>query len=161
MNICPRSQRTYSDDNRNFCLEDGSVLTQAASQAPPTVFQQTPQTSPQAGMPSQSGGQQGWNAAPQQQYSMQPAKKSSKTWIWVLLFLVVLVLLCGGGGVGLYFLGQMADKNGTATTSNSSTSNSFTSKSPTPTNTSNSTTTTNSSRTNVEKVDISGWVKEF
>lgn len=138
-------------------------MTQAASQAPPpTVFQQTPQTNPQQPTPSQPGGQQGWNAAPQQQYSMQPAKKSSKTWIWVLLILGVLVLLCGGGGVGLYFLGQMADKNGTATTSNgSTTSNTSTTKSPTPGNSSNSTTTSNSSRTDVEKVDISGWVKEF
>ena len=25
MKICPRCQKTYADDNLNFCLEDGSV----------------------------------------------------------------------------------------------------------------------------------------
>ena len=100
MKICPRCQKTYSDDNLNFCLEDGSVLTQAAAQPPPpTVFinQPTP-TQPQQGMPSQPGAQPQWNTAPQQ-YAQAP-KKSSTTWIWVLLILGVLVLLCGGGFVG-------------------------------------------------------------
>ena len=29
MKICPRCQKTYTDDNLNFCLDDGVVLQQA------------------------------------------------------------------------------------------------------------------------------------
>lgn len=34
MKQCPRCQQTYSDDNLNFCLEDGELLT-AFAQEPP------------------------------------------------------------------------------------------------------------------------------
>ncbi|MBK8304301.1 MAG: hypothetical protein IPK98_13175 [Chloracidobacterium sp.] len=53
MKICPRCQKTYSDDNLNFCLEDGSVLTQAAAEPPPTMINQAMPTQQQQTMPSQ------------------------------------------------------------------------------------------------------------
>src|SRR5205814_1372101 len=84
MKICPRCQKTYADDNLNFCLEDGSVLTQGPAEAlPQTVIMNEPRmTQPQhQPMPSQPGSQPAWNTP--QQYSMQPPAKSSKTWIWV------------------------------------------------------------------------------
>ncbi|MEQ1923696.1 MAG: hypothetical protein ABL952_14410, partial [Pyrinomonadaceae bacterium] len=49
MKICPRCQKTYSDDNLNFCLEDGSVLTQAAAeppQSPPPQVAERPAQKP-------------------------------------------------------------------------------------------------------------------
>jgi len=159
MKICPRCQKTYVDDNLNFCLEDGAILDQAGSQPPETVMMSQPRlTQPQPQMPSQAGSQPAWNTP--QQYSMQPPKKSSKTWVWVLLILGVVVLVCGGGFAGLVFVGMQADKNKTEITpSNKNTA-------PPPANkSSNSSTSTNtsstSSRTDLETVDLAPWVKEF
>ncbi|MEO6655919.1 MAG: hypothetical protein ABIO36_07515 [Pyrinomonadaceae bacterium] len=167
MKICPRCQKTYADDNLNFCLEDGSVLTQAASAEPQTVFvneprptQPQPQIQPTTG--GQASGQAAWNTP--QQYSMQPPKKSSKTWVWVLLILGVLILVCGGGFAGLVFVGIQADKAANASNSGS------TRTIPPPTANKNSTTTnfantntslTTSSRTDMESVDLSAWVQKF
>jgi hypothetical protein len=104
--------------------------------------------------------QQGWNTAPQPQYSMQPPAKSSKTWIWVVLILGVVVLLCGGGGLGaLFYIGSQANTN---TSSNINVANSKPSSSPTfgdknpP---ANSTTAPTSTRTSSQKVDLSEWVR--
>jgi hypothetical protein len=168
MKTCPRCQKTYADDNLNFCLEDGSVLTQSIAAPPPTVqMNQPPVTAPQPQMPSQPGSQPGWNVPPQQAYSMQPAKKSSKIWVWVLLILGGVVLLCGGGFVGLVWYGSTLEKNSNVATSDSKTTTSNTSKSSnsskgTNNSTSNSSTTTPaSSRTDLETVDLEPWVKEF
>ena len=150
MKICPRCQKTYTDDNLNFCLEDGSVLAQTgASPIPETVILSQPQlTQPQqAPVTGQQGSQQSWSMPPQQ-YSMQP-KKSSKTWIWVVGILALLVLVCGGGGiVGLIYLGSQADVTNTSNN-----------KSVSPTPTGNKATTTSSSRTDVTSVDLSKWVQ--
>lgn len=173
MKICPRCQKTYTDDNLNFCLEDGSVLNQmqaqpqqppqqqqqAPAQPPPTVQMNDPRTNPQAqAPPSQPGGQPAWNTAPQP-YSMQPPKKSSKTWVWVVLILGILILVCGGGFVGfLAYVGSQAEKsmNLANTTNNRGSNSSFSSNNKS----SNSTTQTNSTadRSNVEKVDLGDWV---
>ncbi len=169
MKICPKCQKTYTDQNLNFCLDDGTVLTQSAGDVmPETVMMNQPRTtSPSPSMPGSFPGQQigqpqqpGWNTAPQQSYSMQPPAKSSKTWIWVVLILGVVVLLCGGGGLGaLLYIGSQAEKNtNIATTNNNSKPTSspvFGDKNP-PT---NSTTTSSSTRTNVTKVDLSEWVR--
>src|ERR1051325_7888928 len=105
MKVCPRCQKTYTDDNLNFCLEDGSVLNAMnAAPPPPTNPISEPRPTQQQGF--QPPQQQNWNVQPQQQYSMQPAKKSSKTWIWVLLILGVLVVLCGGVGTVVYFVSK-------------------------------------------------------
>ena len=37
MKVCPNCQQKYTDDNLNFCLNDGGVLT-AFDDAPPTVM---------------------------------------------------------------------------------------------------------------------------
>ena len=158
MKVCPRCQKTYTDDNLNFCLEDGSVLnalnaappppTNPIASAPPTQQQGFSQPPPQ---------QQGWNVQPQgQQYSMQPPKKSSKTWIWVLLILGVIVLVCGGGIIGAFvYVGNKASEAANIL-ANANFNNPKSNKS------SNSTTSTssnsNSSRTSVETLDLSNWV---
>lgn len=38
MKQCPRCNQTYSDDNLNFCLEDGELLTAFAKEPPPTRY---------------------------------------------------------------------------------------------------------------------------
>src|ERR687889_1529679 len=100
MKVCPRCQKTYTDDNLNFCLEDGSVLNQASSAPPPPT---SPINDPRQTAPANQ--QPGWNVQQQgQQYAMQqPPKKSSKAWIWVLLIIGAIILVCGGGIIGAFF----------------------------------------------------------
>jgi hypothetical protein len=38
MKICPNCQQTYTDENLNFCLTDGGVLTKMDDAPPPTVM---------------------------------------------------------------------------------------------------------------------------
>jgi hypothetical protein len=44
MKICPKCQKTYSDESLNFCLNDGTILTvsSAANDPPPTVVMDNP-----------------------------------------------------------------------------------------------------------------------
>jgi len=163
MKICPRCNKTYTDENLNFCLEDGSILTQAAAESmPPTVMMSQPRPTDPNTPPMQQVPQAGWNTGQQQQqapYSMQP-KKSSKTWVWVVLILGFVALLCGGGFIGvLFFIGSQAE----LTASNTQSSPTPSTKSTPAKSSSPSTTTTSptSSRTDVEKVDLSEWVREF
>lgn len=157
MKICPRCQKTYADDNLNFCLEDGSVLQQAGP--PPTVQIPAAQMSQQQ-MPQQTQGTgPGWNVAPQQQYSMQPPRKSSKVWVWVLLILGLVVLVCGGGFAGLVFVGMQQDKQANTQVNVATTNRNSTSRN-TSSNSASDTSTTNSNRTNATTVDLGDWVGE-
>lgn len=164
MKICPRCQKTYADDNLNFCLEDGSVLTHAtAAPSQAQMVNDARLTAPQSQMPSQPssqpGGQPAWNTP--QNYSMQPPKKSSKTWIWVVAILGGLILLCGGGFVAfLAIVGSQVDNSttiGNSNNNNSSSSSTKGTKSPPA----NDTTTSTSARTDLETVDLSAWVRDF
>src|SRR5215470_14953958 len=104
MKVCPRCQKTYSDDNLNFCLDDGTVLTQASAPStqesmPETVFMSQPrQTAPHTSFGNEPSAQTSWNpqASP---YAKAPAKKS-RAWIWVLGILALVTLVGGGGLVG-------------------------------------------------------------
>lgn len=158
MKVCPRCQKTYQDDNLNFCLEDGSVLTQATGQQmPQTVLVNETRATAQPQQPqSQPGAQGAWNVPPQQQYSMQPQKKSSKTWLWVLLILGALVLICGGGFVGmLAYIGSQVDNNSNFANafSNKGTSNKSTTASNNPT-------TSASDRSALTTIDLSEWIPD-
>jgi len=164
MKICPQCRKTYADDNLNFCLEDGSVLSVAPAQPlmPETIIMnEPPVTQPQA-PPSQPGSQPGWQQPQQrplqqQQYSMQPPKKSSKTWMWVVGILALVFLLCGGGLVAaLFYIGSQADK--IASLANTTIERSM---SPTPSTNRSSTTTSTSARTDLTTVDLNMFVKEF
>lgn len=165
MKICPRCQQTYPDDNLNFCLEDGSVLAQATAPPPTVQIPQAQPTQPQQ-MPSQPSAQAGWHVQPQQQYSTQPPRKSSKMWIWVLLILGGLILVCGVGAVGLVYFSSMLEKtanlansDGRTTATNSSKANNSSTTSSNTSSTSSKTST--SSRSDLETVDLEPWVKEF
>src|SRR5215213_5619125 len=100
MKICPTCRRTYEDDGLNFCLEDGTVLNfSGIDPAAPTIVMNQPRPT---NAPPSSGIGTNWDAQNAGQYSMQPKKKSSKTWVWVLGILGLVVLLCGGGLVGFF-----------------------------------------------------------
>jgi hypothetical protein len=160
MKICPRCQKTYADDNLNFCLEDGSVLAQGSAAPPPSYGgQQVPPTNPQASIPSQSQQPQ-WNLQGQQQpqYAMQSQpQKKSRAWIWVLLILGAVILLCGGGVVGLFIYGTQQANQLANTLANAA--NTVGNSSNRSTTSSNSTSTPG--RTNVEELDLEPWVKPF
>lgn len=114
MKICPRCQKTYRDENLNFCLDDGAVLmqsTNADDAIPATVMMNQPRpTAPSQQLGNQGAPQGNWGSQQQNQFSMQPPPKKSKTWMWVVGILGGLMLLCGGGFVGLIFLGASLDK---------------------------------------------------
>lgn len=108
MKICPTCRKSYADDNLNFCLEDGSVLTLTSNEPPPTVMMSQPRpTDPAQSFPTQN---QGMQFGAQQQYTMQQPKKS-RAWLWVVGIVGILLLLCGGGFVGVVLIGMNADRN--------------------------------------------------
>jgi hypothetical protein len=90
MKQCPRCMRTYTDENLNFCLEDGELLasTSSASEqrfddSPPTVmFDEVrrtnptnwPNSSPSSASPPAAQWQQ--PASPAQQFAAYPATQS-------------------------------------------------------------------------------------
>lgn len=156
MKQCPKCQKTYPDDNLNFCLEDGSVLqAMASSTPPPTVAMNVPVTQQPIQSPQhfqQADSPQGsWQQPQQQAYSMQPPKKSSKAWIWVVLILGVIVLACGGGLAGLFYIGYQEQQKELANTNRAATPVPGKSSTPSP----NSPT----GRTNVDALDLSQWVR--
>lgn len=153
MKVCPTCRKTYTDEGLNFCLEDGSMLTIAQQEAPPTVVMQSPApTNPNPVFQNPPHSQQTW--AQQPSYSIQP-KKKSKAWLWVTGLLGLGVLLCGGGGIGMlaYFAAQGEKEN------------SRNSAPPPPANnarTNTSTTNTSSpggDRTAVSVVNMSTWAE--
>lgn len=112
MKICPRCQKTYSDDSLNFCLDDGATLNAAtADQLPATVvMNQPPTTNPPASFGGQTANQPNWNTnQTPNQFSMQPPAKKSKGWLWALGILGAVALICGGGFVGFIFWAASLD----------------------------------------------------
>jgi hypothetical protein len=160
MKICPSCRKTYQDDNLNFCLEDGSVLTVTSNEPAPTVMMNQPRaTDPSPGFgppPTQPGIQSSFG----NQGAYAPPKKTSKTWLWVVGILGVLLLLCGGGGVvGLLLLASQGDiaanNSGPSTSPTPGKGNTFPGTSPSP---GSSPGTTSG---NVESIDLNMFVKEF
>lgn len=162
MKVCPKCQKTYSDPNLNFCLDDGTVLMQSGTaddSIPATVLMnQTRPTAPSEQYGNQVGTQPpNWNTPPQNQFSMQPPPKKSRAWIWVVGILGGLMLLCGGSFVGLLFLGANLDnKNGNRSVANTSNYNSIAGNKTTSNKDWNGTGTSTSS---TQTLDMSRWAK--
>lgn len=159
MKICPTCRKTYADDNLNFCLEDGSVLTFGSSEPPATVMMsQTRPTDPTAVFQSSPNqGVQSTFGHHAQQYSPQTAKKSSKAWLWIVGIVGIIVLLCGGGFAGLVLIGMQANQNQAGNNPTSPPSNGRVNTSASPAASPFSSTT---SPSDVETVDLSFWVKD-
>lgn len=157
MKICPTCRKTYADDNLNFCLEDGSVLTFASNEPPATVMMGQPRpTDPTAVFPSTSnqGIQSTFGQQAPQPYSMQQPKKS-KAWLWIVGIVGIVLLLCGGGFAGLVFIGMQANQNqannSTYPPPNNGRANTGPSPAPSP---------FSAQTGDVETVDLSFWVKD-
>jgi hypothetical protein len=101
MKICPQCNQTYADDSLNFCLSDGSVLTQASggslSEPAPTVLISQPLPT----NPNQQFGSQPGNFGVVTPNAAQTPRPKSRAWIWVLAIFGGLMLLCGGGFAAL------------------------------------------------------------
>lgn len=151
MKICPTCRRTYDDDGLNFCLEDGSILTFARTDAAPTVVMEHPR--PTDPTPA------AWAPQNPPAYTRQPQKKPSKTWLWVLGIFAILILVCGGGFVGFFlYVASVANSNVTAnkgvnnsTATPKTNTNTFTRSTPSPSST---------TAGEAEEIDISGWVED-
>ncbi len=166
MKICPKCQKTYNDENLNFCLDDGSVLSQSspppqADKLPETVMMSAPRTTspnqpvnnptspPTWGHQQQQPQQQSqpaWGATPNYQ-TPQYAQPQSKTWIWVLGILAAVVVVCGGGGIGLIALVASMDTMADPNRANKTVVNGDDRKTPVP------------DKNKFEKIDLSGWTK--
>lgn len=144
MKICPTCRTTYADDGLNFCLDDGSVLTFASSEPATVVMHAAPPTNPAAGITQPPTMQTSWDPAPE--YSLQPKKRSSKTWLWVVGVLGLGLLLCGGGIAGLFALALMTDTEDPYANNRRSIDNSRKDETPTP------------DRSSVQRVELVGWV---
>ncbi|NOT47865.1 MAG: DUF1080 domain-containing protein [Acidobacteria bacterium] len=147
MKICPNCRKTYNDDGLNFCLEDGSVLTLVADKLPDTVMMNQPRyTNPNPGVGANQPGVRS-SFGNQENYALQPKKKSSKAWIWVVGILGVLLLACGGG-FGAFFL-YVASLD----------TNSNVPASPTPVRGGGTPTPTPFPRNEVKNIDLQEWVE--
>lgn len=144
MKICPACRKTYTDDNLNFCLDDGSVLTVAEDKTPATVAFPFPTPTSPGVKHSEPTVRTSWDN--QEKYSMQP-KSSSKAWLWVVGVGAILLLLCGGGFAGLLvYIASQPDEY--VDNRNGNDNDDILEPSPTPI-----------ERANVHKVNLAGWVQ--
>lgn len=123
MKICPSCSQTYNDDNLNFCLNDGAILTNAGNGEPKTVFMDpTRVTSPiNFDQPTNYQPPAIWQNQQnlQQQQSNYPAMYQSqdKTLPTISLILGIIAVLlgcCYGGfplGAGAVIVGIIALNN--------------------------------------------------
>jgi len=167
MKICPRCQKTYADDNLNFCFEDGSTLQMAPAEVlPDTIVMNEPARTEatQPMLPRQPPSQSAWQqqqSSPQPVSVQPPAKGSSKTWLWVVGIIGVLILLCGGGFVGLIFwAASHADKTGNSIFNVNRASRADTVQT-TPSKTTSTASTSASGRTELTTVDLEMFTKSF
>lgn len=111
MKICPKCQKIYSDDSLNFCLDDGTVLTQTAAgfnEPPETVM--INQARPTSGDQKFGSHRQPNDWAAKPLYPVKP-QSNSKNWLVIAGILGGLVLLCGGGFIGLIaFVSKIEDE---------------------------------------------------
>ncbi len=165
MKICPKCQKIYADEGLNFCLEDGTVLSQkndTRESLPETVLINQPRGT----NPNQSFGNQynqTDNLVNPPNYSMQPEKKSSKTWLWAVGVLGLVILVCGGGFVGMMAWVATLDTNSnTIANTNSVNTNSAVNRkiSGSPSPVASPKTVVSDYRTDVQTIELKGWVKE-
>lgn len=106
MKQCPRCNQTYTDDDLNFCLNDGELLT-SFNDAPPTVFMDPPRVT----------GQTSWQSAPppapwqgsqnvqNTPYSVptfsQPSRDQTLPTIALVLGILSVLMICCYGGIWL------------------------------------------------------------
>jgi len=125
MKRCPTCQRTYTDQNLSYCIEDGTPLVSFSIDDDPTVVSPGRSTTP-AG--------EDWNAVayrPPGAY-VPPEVRKRRVWPWVLGIVGLLVLLIAGLAIAAVFVlpGMMRRGNSNETAIERSNRNS---NLPTPT----------------------------
>ena len=123
MKICPSCRQTYTDDNLNFCLNDGAFLTNEGVSEPKTVymnptrvtspinFEQPTNYEPPAVWQNQSNIQQQQSGYPAMYQSQD---KTLPTISMILGIIAVLIGCCYGGiplGAGAIIVGVVALNN--------------------------------------------------
>lgn len=119
MKICPSCRQTYTDDNLNFCLNDGSFLSNYRSAEPQTVTMEQPRVTNQTnwGSPPSAPPAPWQNPAAAQTplggYGLATAPKNQTlpTVSLVLGIFAVLLVCCWGGipfGAGAVVTGAIA-----------------------------------------------------
>ena len=115
MKQCPRCYQTYSDDQLNFCLDDGELLTNFISEpqpsryvddAPPTIMLDSARATNPASWPASSSPPAQWqpqNLQNQQYGSPGFVQKRDQTLptIAMILGILSLALICCYGGIWL------------------------------------------------------------
>ncbi len=100
MKKCPTCQRTYTDENLFFCLEDGAALVAAPSNSEATLgFTPAPTeqiTAPRHSTPPMQ------NFQPRPFVNQPPNQSSSKLWIIPVVGILIFILF--GGIIGAFFL---------------------------------------------------------
>jgi len=156
MKICPKCRKTYADDNLNFCLEDGSVLSLADGPPPTVMMSQQPVTS---SGPANQTIQSSFGNQPQ--YAI-PQKRSSRSWVWIIGIFAILVLLCGGGGIaGLIWLGMQQAESGNSTANKANSGPVSSNKRPVTTTSPSKSAPVEPPASAPEIIDLSLWVKDF
>ncbi|MBX7169549.1 MAG: hypothetical protein K1X72_01255 [Pyrinomonadaceae bacterium] len=114
MKICPQCQSTYTNDDLQFCLQDGAPLNtvNTGSQDPTAVWNSEPETVIKADrnqmrinlQQPETQQNQAIPTNPQTQFHDNPPPKKSKAWIFLLLGLIVLLFVGGAAAIAAYFL---------------------------------------------------------
>jgi len=111
MKICSTCQNTYTDDNLQFCLEDGTKLSfvSTTSQMPTEVWSEPETVIKNDHQPMRINLQDQQVLPPPVNYTTNPATNiptapppKSKVWLFVLLGLFFLLAIVGLGGVGVW-----------------------------------------------------------
>lgn len=117
MKQCPRCKQTYSDDQLNFCLEDGELLTAFAQEPPagryreeppPTVLMNEPRVTNPSNWPSAASPPATWQP-PQSDLQNQPfqppgfvrSRDQTIPTISLILGILGLLVVCCYGGIWL------------------------------------------------------------
>lgn len=109
MKVCPKCSQTYTDENLNFCLNDGEYLMQQADDAPPTIMMNQPRVTNQTNwQESQYQPPAPWQNQPQGMQNQQfgvPALSQGQEQTLPIVSLVLgvlsLIFICCYGGIWL------------------------------------------------------------
>lgn len=108
MKVCPNCQQRYDDDNLNFCLNDGGILTRVVDEGAPTISlnkarttdQNWSYTDPNTAWQNQQHPPQPMQPFNQQQMNRQwtPGRDQTLPIISLILGVLSLLLTCWCGG---------------------------------------------------------------
>lgn len=109
MKICPSCRQTYTDDDLNFCLTDGSFLTTATDSEPKTLYMDSPRITNQTNWGQQPNSQPPAVWQNQQNIQQQPtpypmrigSQDQTLPIISLVLGILAVVVGCCYGGIPL------------------------------------------------------------